>query len=242
MCLPLCTLAADDSSWDSLLKQYVNSESRVDYARWKLDGTAPLDSYLQVLARTWDPDMSAAAQKATLINAYNALTISWILRNYPVESIWRTQHPFTEVRHTVAGKKVSLDAIETRLRNMGDVRIHGALVCGARSCPPLRREAYTGDSVDAQLNNNVTNWLRDPNLNQLSPYEHRAVVSMIFKWYRADFETSGSSVAKFLSLFVPGEYKTIQYNPYHWGLNDTSDLGKDYTNFNFLRDKVRNSF
>src|SRR5689334_20254677 len=79
--------AADDSIWDSLLKRYVNTESRVDYAKWKADGTASLDSYLQQLAAPWPKGMSQAAKKAELIDAYNALTVRWILQNYPVESI-----------------------------------------------------------------------------------------------------------------------------------------------------------
>src|SRR5438477_2687578 len=83
-----CVAAADDAIWDSLLKQYVNSESRVDYAKWKADGTASLDSYLQQLAQPWPKGMSQAAEKAELIDAYNALTVRWILQNYPVESIW----------------------------------------------------------------------------------------------------------------------------------------------------------
>ena len=239
--LPGWMAAMDDSIWDSLLKQYVNSESRVDYAKWKADGTTSLDSYLQQLGQPWPKGMTEAAEKAELIDAYNALTVRWILQNYPVESIWRTNHPFTEARHTIDGQKLSLDAIEGRLRKMGDPRIHGALVCAARSCPPLRREAYTAERVDAQLDDNVHAWLANPNLNQLSPDRHEASVSMIFKWYRGDFDAAGGSVATFLARFVPGEYKGIKHVPYHWGLNDTSDLGKKYSNFNFLKDKLKDS-
>ena len=239
--MPIAALAADASLWHSLLKQYVNPESRVDYAKWKADGTASLDSYLQQLAQPWPKEMAAGAEKAELIDAYNALTVRWILQNYPLQSIWRTHHPFTEARHTIDGRKVSLDAIETRLRNMSDPRIHGTLVCASLSCPPLRREAYTADRIDAQLDDNVHAWLTNEKLNQLSPDKHEAAVSMIFKWYRGDFDAASGSVANFLAKFVPGEYKSIKHIPYHWGLNDTSDIGKKYSNFDFLRDKVKDS-
>ena len=239
--IPVVAFAADDSIWDSLLKQYVNSESRVDYAKWKADGAASLDGYLQQLGQPWPKDMPPGAEKAELINAYNALTVRWILQNYPVQSIWRTHHPFTEARHTIDGQKVSLDTIETRLRKMGDPRIHGTLVCASLSCPPLRREAYTADRIDAQLDDNVHAWLTNEKLNQLSPDKHEAAVSMIFKWYRGDFDTASGSVANFLAKFVPGDYKSIKHIPYHWGLNDTSDIGKKYSNFDFLRDKVKDS-
>ena len=225
---------AEDAGWDSLLKKYVSTESRVDYRRWKADGVGTLDGYLQQIA-------SAASDKAELINAYNALTIRWVLQNYPIESIWRTPHPFTEARHTLNGEKISLDAIEARLRKMGDPRIHAALVCAARSCPPLRREAYVAARLDQQLDDNARAWLANGTWNQFHPDRHMAVVSTIFKWYRADFEAGGGSVEKFLERYgPPGVYRTIQYKPYHWGLNDTSALGKNYSGAKFYWDYLHN--
>ena len=136
------------SAWDALLKRYVNDQSRVDYQHWKQEAVADLDAYLKQLAEPWPQGIAANEKKAALINAYNALTDRWILHNYPVRSTWATKDPFTAKRHVVDGHKVSLDDIESQLRGMGDPRIHAALVCAARSCPPLRREAYTGNELD----------------------------------------------------------------------------------------------
>ena len=62
---------------------------------------------------------------------------------------------------------------------------------------------------------------------------------MIFKWYRKDF----GSVPQFLSRYGPlGNYTKIDYKPYHWGLNDIGDMGKDYTNGEFVRAKIRSVF
>jgi hypothetical protein len=139
----------------------------------------------------------------------------------------------------LAGKKVSLDDIEKRIRWLGDPRIHATLVCASRSCPPLRREAYVATSLDAQLDDNVRAWLSREDLNQFFPERHAAEVSMIFKWYRKDF----GSVPQFLSRYGPqGSYTNIDYKPYQWGLNDIGDLGKDYTNGEFVRAKIRNVF
>jgi len=233
---PVLLCAADASVWDALLKKYVNEHSRVDYRRWKAEGTAGIEAYINACAQP-----GAAPDKADLINAYNALTVTWVLKNYPAESIWRTVRPFTEARHVLRGEKVSLDAIETRLRNMGDPRIHGALVCAARSCPPLRREAYTAAGVNAQLDANMRDWLGNQELNQFYPERQEAAVSMIFKWYRGDFNAAAGSVAAFLARYKPGDYKNIRFNTYHWGLNDASDLGKDYSTFDFLKDKVKSA-
>ena len=245
-CVP--AQALDQSPWDRLVKQYVNSEARVDYGRWKQDGLKDLDGYLAGVAAPWSTGMPGNEVKAALIDAYNALTVRWVLRNYPVESIWKTSHPFTEARHVVNGEKVSLDAIEGRLRKMGDARIHGALVCAARSCPPLRREAYTGAALDGQLDSNFRTWLANTKLNQFLPNEKAAQVSEIFKWYEKDFAASEGSVEKMLAKYAPagqGAFllqpgAVVKFNSYHWGLNDATSLGENYSKLALYWDHLRN--
>lgn len=242
--------ALDHSSWDALLKSYVNAEARVDYARLKDQSVAKLDAYLGHIAARWPEGMSPPAQKAALINSYNALTVRWVLQNYPVKSIWQTPRPFKEARHTVNGAKVSLDDIEGRLRKMADPRIHGVLVCAARSCPPLRREAYTADRLNFQLDDNVRAWLANDKLNQFLPERHLAQVSSIFKWYKGDFEASNGSIERFLANYAPdgkGAFllqpgSTVKFNDYHWGLNDSSGLGSDYSKSGFLWNYLKNKF
>ena len=224
------------------MKEYVNAEARVDYARLKAHGRPKLDEYLRQIAEGPPKD------KAALINAYNALTVKWVLDHYPVKSIWQTPHPFSEVRHIVNGEKVSLDDIEGRLRKMGDPRIHGALVCAARSCPPLRREAYTSERVEAQLDDNVRQWLANDKLNQFDPGRRTAHVSSIFKWYKGDFDAAAGSFEKFLAKFAPsgsGAFLLepgagVKFNDYNWGLNDSSELGSDYSKLNLFFDHRKN--
>jgi len=57
---------------------------------------------------------------------------------------------------------------------MGDPRIHSALVCAARSCPPLRRDAYTREKVEEQLDANVREWLSMPDRNEFIPEKKKA--------------------------------------------------------------------
>ena len=172
----------DHAKWTGLLQQYLTPQSRVNYAQMKSDGIGDLDQYLNEIAKPWPERMDAGATNAALINAYNALTVRWILSNFPVASIWRTQDPFRGQRHRVDGRLESLDSIETRLRNMGDPRIHVALVCAARSCPPLRREAYTKLALNDQLDDNLRAWLAEPSRNQFLPDKQLAKVSKIFQW------------------------------------------------------------
>lgn len=222
----------DQAKWNSLLKQYVTSEGRVDYRALKSRGVAELDSYLHEVAVGWPVDMSTAERKAALIDAYNALTIRWIVANYPVASIEKTSNPFKSLRHTVDGHKVSLDQVEAKLRAMKDPRIHAALVCAGKSCPPLRREAYVAERLYAQLDDNVRAWLSNTCLNEFDPERKTASVSSIFKWYRHDFEIAGG-LNSFLARYAPrgrGEFllgtgARLEFKHYDWGLNGTSGPG-----------------
>lgn len=235
----------DHSPWSAILQQYVTTNSRVDYAKLKADGSVKLDTYLGQIAKPWPATLDENDRKAALINAYNALTIRWVLSSFPVKSIWRTKGPFRVARHQVNGKAESLDSVETRLRDMGDPRIHAALVCAARSCPPLRREAYTRETVDAQLDENFRAWLADSSKNQFVPSKQLAKVSKIFDWYGADFARVGG-VPGVLSKFAPpgmfASTNKLDYLKYNWGLNDNGSLGDGYSDFEFYIDYVRNGY
>ena len=248
----LCLLAQaavgpDHAIWDSIVRAYVTPEALVSYKALKEKSRPELDRYLAMVAMKWPDSMTQSGRKAALINAYNALMIRWVLDNYPVESVWRTKHPFTEARHTVDGRKMSLDDVETALRNMGDPRIHAAIVCASRGCPPLRREAYVESRLEAQLDDSTRSWLANPKRNQFFPDRRIAQVNPIFKWYKGDFEKNGGSVRSFLTKYAPPHNEflkqpkaTIRYTPYHWGLNDSSSLGAGYSYARFLLDAARN--
>ncbi len=235
------------AAWDDLLKRYVRADHRVDYARWKRDGVATLDAYLATLAHPFPAKISAEARQAALINAYNALTVRWVLGHFPVKSIWKTKKPFTAKRHQVDGKQLSLDDLETDLRNTLGARTHSVLVCAARSCPPLRLEAYTEAALQQQLDSNTRQWLANPSLNRFDAAAKTASVSSIFKWYRQDFDTANSRLADFLARFGPSDQSAfllggpdpkIRFLDYDWGLNDTGDAGEGYRGFYF--DYLRN--
>ncbi|MEJ7607366.1 MAG: DUF547 domain-containing protein [Bryobacteraceae bacterium] len=207
--------------WDALLREYVSPQARVDYSEWIRSGKPRLEQYLALIGQKWPAGITPVARKAALINAYNALTVSWIIAHYPVESIWRTKQPFTQPRHIVDGQTASLDAIETSLRNLGDPRIHAVLVCASRGCPPLRREAYVESRLEEQLEEATRQWLANPDLNQFLPRENIAKVSKIFHWYHGDFENNGGSIQSFLARYMPpgsdllNQRTAIRYKSYH---------------------------
>ncbi len=171
-----------------------------------------------------------------------------MLQHFPVKSIWKTKKPFTGQRHTLDGKHVSLDDIETELRQTMGPRAHSVLVCAARSCPPLRREAYVASRLPEQLDDNTRAWLANASLNQFDALAGEAGISSIFKWYRDDFEENGETLEGFLERYAPegsmpalqGKKKRrIRFLNYDWGLNDTGREGEGYRGFylDYLRNK-----
>lgn len=249
MTFPLLLLAAalTHGPWTALLRRFVTPQARVDYGRLAAEALPALDGYLAELAQPWPADMPQAERKAALINAYNALTVRWVARHYPISSIWRTVHPFTAVRHRVDGRAVSLDQIETELRDMGDARVHAVLVCAARSCPPLRREAYEAGKLDGQLDDNARAWLANGELHGFDAGCGEAEVSEIFDWYRGDFEKNGGTVGAFLARYGPphaafARSAKLRYRPYYWGLNDTGAAGDAYWKATFYWDYYRDKY
>lgn len=222
----------DHSEWDRLLRTYVDERGLVAYARWKDSGPdrLALSRYLERVAAEPRPPAAGGERAAALLNAYNALTISWILDNYPTRSIRRTFFPFGRRRHRVGGRLVSLDEIEhDTLRKLGDYRVHAALVCAARSCPPLAREAYRAGALHGQLDRAMDRWLAREDLNQLRGAGVR--LSMIFKWFAGDFEAAGGArevvkrhggEAARRALAAPDV--RLDYLDYDWSLNDAGPL------------------
>ena len=232
-------------SYDRLLRKYVDIRGLIDYEGWKQNGRdlALLDDYLRQFARRGHPARGRERQ-ASLINGYNAFVIRWILQNFPVESIWRTDKPFVKMRHEVNGTLVSLDEIEKdSLIPLIGWKTHAVLVCAARSCPPLQRYAYRSDRLDEQIARAHRVWLGRRDLNNYVPERNRVEISPIFKWYSVEY-VPPSDVRNILEKFGPWEFKKflsgegykIKYKAYDWGLNDQGSEGKGYSRIELLWD------
>ena len=229
----------DHSAWGRLLAEYVDEKGRVAYARLAASASDrdSLRAYVAQFAQTGTAPADGPERIASLINAYNAFTISWILENYPTSSIRSTSDPFKGRRYDVGGRKVSVDDIEhTMLRPTAGFRVHAAISCASRSCPPLSREAYAAATLDASLDAGMRRWLAREDLNRFLPAQRKAEVSKLFKWFKEDFEKGNKGFSKVEDVFAkyadqladaPGERQsirartaTIAYLDYDWSLND----------------------
>jgi Protein of unknown function, DUF547 len=110
-----------------------------------------------------------------------------------------------------------------------DPRIHFALVCGARSCPPIG--FYEAEQIDFQLGLAAMSFINSPQVKIL-PGEKTVSISMIFKWYKIDFGGSDRALlATLLNYLDEGKDKAfleenrnqirIRYQPYDWNLNQS---------------------
>jgi hypothetical protein len=108
-----------------------------------------------------------------------------------------------------------------------DPRIHFTLVCGARSCPPIG--FYEAEQIDFQLQLAAMSFINSPQVRIL-PEENTLLISMIFKWYKADFGGYGRAIVDTILNFLDeGEKKNflrenwdrirVKYQPYDWTLN-----------------------
>lgn len=149
--------------------------------------TATLDRLVASSAEVAPDDLSPSGSTAFWLNLYNATALRLAASAFErgVETVWRVPEAFSRPVVTVAGERLSLDAIEhAKLRRMGDPRIHGALVCGSVSCPTLRSEPYRAAELDHQLDDQMCRFLAN---GGAVVDGDRVSLSRIFKWYGGDF-------------------------------------------------------
>lgn len=206
---------------DSLLQKYVTEAGNVNYKGFQTDKKA-LDIYCQLLANNpVQDDWSREEKMAYWINAYNAFTIKLIADNYPTKSILNFDGGKTwDVKRIKLGdKKFSLNNIENDILRpqFKDPRIHFAINCAARSCPPLWNRAYTAENLDSILEIRTKTFINDPKFNTISA--SKAAVSKIFEWYAADF----GDLKEYLNKYAATQLKstaTVAFREYDWGLNE----------------------
>ncbi len=228
----------EHSAWSSLLRRYVH-DGLVDYEGWKRQGVGELNNYLATLSSVCTADERAANRDERLafwINAYNAFTIKLILEHYPVRSIRSIGllplAAFKEKFIPMPGLRkggLSLDEIENDIlrKELGEPRIHFAVVCASKSCPKLRSQAYRAGGLDLQLDQAARDFIQDSSKNRYDAAKRTFYASSIFKWFRADFERAKGSLAAFIGQYSQPDVAAalkqgdvrIEFLDYDWSLN-----------------------
>jgi hypothetical protein len=234
--LPAATAMAEDQDktplYGQLLQQYV-TDGWVDYIGFKKE-EAQLDSYLDYLAKTDPEQMEEKDRFAFYINVYNAYTIKLILTNFengkPLASIKDIgsffSKPWSIKFVNVGGKMYTLDNIEHDILRptFKDARIHFAVNCASKSCPPLISVPYSGTNLDQQLDASTIAFINNEQENRL--VGNTLHISSIFKWFKEDFHNNPIG---FFEKYANGKLKKeltsqkdqikVKYLRYDWSLN-----------------------
>ena len=183
---------------------------------------ATFDKYLKLLEENpVQANWPRNKKMAYWINAYNAFTIRLIVDNYPLKSIMHLHGGKTwDVKWIKLGTKMySLNNIEHDILRpqFKDPRIHFAVNCAAKSCPPIWNHAWTAENLDKQLDQATSNFINHPGFNILSG--KKVELSKIFEWYAGDFGDIITYLNKYSKTQVRRE-ATIEYIEYNWSLNE----------------------
>ncbi|CAM1293844.1 Uncharacterised protein g855 [Pycnogonum litorale] len=229
---------------------------KVDYKG--IGGSADFLKYTELtreLQRVDVESMNREEKLAFFINIYNAFVIhANVTTDIPTNLLQRYKF-FNCNYYIIGGQQYSLQDIENGVlrgnkRGVGmfsppfkknDPRlkvallsceplIHFALVCGAKSCPPIK--TYSSNEVISQLRLAAESFLESDEAVELVHDKFEVHLSQIFKWYKNDFgkndedllrwifeHTSEGEKKNNLGEIIQDHKRKIVYQPYDWGVN-----------------------
>jgi hypothetical protein len=204
---------------DAMLRKYVSTTGKVDYASFKNDPT--IARYLGMLESATPSAMGENEEKAFWINVYNIYTIKLIIDNKMPKSIKDIGSPWDRKFIKIAGETYSLNQVENEILRpkFKDARIHFAINCASVSCPKLHNAAFTASNIEAKLEQLAREFVNDSAMNELSA--GRIKISNIFDWYGVDFKQSGTVIDwlnQYSDVTINADAK-IGYKNYNWDLN-----------------------
>jgi len=241
-----------------LFAQFISEDGKfVDYQGMSL---SPLWQHFKVMvADLQEADLKHLTRDQRLaffINIYNVLVIhGTVVRGVP-DSMYSRYRFFSTVSYMMGGCTYSLNDIENGMlrnnrRSMGtlymkpfsssdrrldfsinpvDARIHFALNCGAKSCPPIK--TFSADEVDVQLDLATRSFLENDEGVKIEEDCGTVYLSQLFNWYQVDFGNSKEEMLDWIAGHLNQEKAeclqrvrnsgnlTIKYLHYDWGNNE----------------------
>lgn len=228
------------------------ADGRVDYGRLRESQAYEAYRACTGRLVGFEPSVLTSVEErlAFWINLYNALILDAVITFGIRGSIREDGGFFRRAAYLVGGRRYSADDIEhgilranrrhfhpaipfpqfapddPRLRYSFprvDPRVHCALVCASRSCPPFA--AFESRQIDSQLDAACRAFV---NGGAATPAEDGASVglSLIFRWYKRDFGGEDRVRDFLLKYLEPGGVRDVldkgsrlKYQPYDWSLN-----------------------
>lgn len=161
--------------------------------------------------RSFDPGSLASRedQLAFWINLYNGLIVDAVIQWKVQRTVRDVPGFFWRAAYNVGGLRYSANDIENGILRANashpavpgapfraadprrafsmsrlDPRVHFALVCASRSCPPVA--VYTPDRIDGQLDQATRSFIRGGGV-EIDAVRARIRLSRLFQWYAGDF-------------------------------------------------------
>jgi len=224
---------SSNEAFNNLLFSYVDSVGNVNY-QGIIDSPFSFNEYfsfIEEISPVNHPEYfkSQNDEKAYWINVYNALIIKLMIDN-PNKDILDISifgvFIFSK-KFKVGGQMISPNHIEHKiLRKMNDPRIHFAINCASKSCPPLGNRILIGKNIEKQLNQKTISFINDIDNVYISHEEETIYLNKIFKWFKKDFKNVIQFITEFLIEDIDYDriknYK-IKYYKYDWSSNQLSN-------------------
>lgn len=241
-----------------MVEGFDGAAGRVDYLRLRVSPTYAEYQECADHLRTFDPAslVHDQARLAFWINLYNALIVDAVIRFGIRRSVQELPGFFWRAAYDIGGKRYDSTDIEYGIlrANRGhpaipgahfgkadprlafslrrlDPRIHFALVCAARSCPPIG--VYDAQDIDRQLELATRSFINHGGA-ELDRARGVVRLSKIFQWYAPDFGArplglgDRTPLLKYVSSYMADEASRdyvlagrprVRFMPYDWSLN-----------------------
>ena len=205
-------------------------------------------------------DLKREEKLAFFINTYNALVIHGNIERGTPTNTWQRYKFFSTVAYNIGGQIFTLNDIENgilrgnrasmatlyltpfsksdpRLQHalpIVEPRIHFALNCGAKSCPPIK--TFSAGDIENELKMATESFLENDDAIIIDEVDGTIHLSMLFKWYHNDFGETKGQILKWIydqmaskekldqlnSIFdkIGQENVKVKYITYDWGHNN----------------------
>jgi len=211
-----------------LFEKYLSEDGKT--LNFELEESEEFRKFALATSELQSIDLFALKQQeklALFLNLYNMLVIhANVVVGPPVGLIQRTTY-FSNAKYQIGRDIYSLDDIEhgilrgnqsppgslfkpfssndSRLPHImsKDCRIHFALNCGAKSCPPLR--TFSFENIDGALTFAAESFIDDNVIIDIS--KKLILISKIFSWYKSDFGKSDKDLLLYLAKFMDKKTK-----------------------------------
>lgn len=175
-------------------------------------------------------DLTREEKLAFWINIYNSLVIHATVEVGRPKTNWQRLKFFSTNVYMIGGSIYSLNDIEHGVLRANtkpplhlrkpfsktdprkrlclesvDPRIHFSLVCGAKSCPPIR--IFRSKDIDNDLKLATESFLEGGGIRVIKPRE--LSLTKLLRWYGSDFGSNQTEMLRWICPFCPNDIRSL---------------------------------